>query len=253
VVVDHGSTDGTTAIIRENFPQVVILQGNASMWWTAATNLGVEYALNQQAAYIVTLNNDLEVGREYLSSLLKAASLHPKTIVGSVSVDIADPHKVIFAGTSYNPWTARYKSRVDLSVSYPDLRQMYKTISTDLLPGRGTLIPVKAFLDMGLFDEQNFPHYAADEDFSLRARKHGYSLLMSTEALVHSYVAETGLASERLSLPYLIKIFTAVKSPRNLKIRWRWALKHSRTPAPVYFLIDFARMVAGLIFHTKTV
>ncbi|MFW0716672.1 glycosyltransferase family 2 protein [Pedobacter sp. N23S346] len=248
VVVDHGSTDGTAAIIKENFPQVIVLQGNENMWWTAATNLGVKYALSQQAAYILTLNNDLEVCWDYISSLLKVASIHPKTIIGSISVDIADLQKVIFAGTSYNLWTASYKSKVNLSLRYDDLRQAYQTIKTDLLPGRGTLIPAEVFYDIGLFDQKNFPHYAADEDFSLRARKHGYSLIISTEALVYSYVQETGLAFERFSLPYLIKIFSSIKSPRNLKIRWRWALRHSKTPAPLYFMIDFARMVAGIVF-----
>lgn len=249
VVVDHGSTDGTAAFISENFPQVVVLHGDESMWWTAATNAGLKYALSQDAAYILTLNNDLEVRPDYISSILKVASLHPKTIVGSISVDIGDHQRVIFAGTDYNLWTAGYRSPVNLSLPYDDLRAAHETIQTDLLPGRGTLIPAEVFTAIGLFDEKNFPHYAADEDLSLRARKYGYSLMISVNSLVYSHVRQTGLAPERFSFPYLIRIFSSIKSPRNLKIRWRWALKHARTPAPVYFVIDFARMVAGTIFQ----
>jgi len=41
VVIDDGSTDGTAALLAEEFPEVHVIQGDGNLWWTAATNLGV--------------------------------------------------------------------------------------------------------------------------------------------------------------------------------------------------------------------
>ena len=44
-------------------------------------------------------------------------------------------------------------------------------VQSDLLTGRGTLIPITAFKTYGVYDAGRFPHYAADEDFSLTCKK----------------------------------------------------------------------------------
>jgi len=45
VVCDHGSTDGTSVAINQQFPEVIIIQGDNSLWWTAAINRSVAYVL----------------------------------------------------------------------------------------------------------------------------------------------------------------------------------------------------------------
>ncbi len=247
VVIDHGSTDGTATYIEAHFPEVVLLKGDESMWWTAATNLGLRYALEQGADYILTLNNDLVVRNNYLQELMKVMQDRKDLIVGSVSVDISNPEKVAYAGTRWNPWLAKYNQAVSTELPYSALLAKGELINTDLLPGRGVLIPAAVFQAIGLFDEERFPHYAADEDFSLRAKKKGYRLVVHPGAVVLSHVAETGIRKEKLSWSYLVRSFSSVKSPKNLKIRWRWAVRHARTPAPFYFLIDVARLVKGTI------
>ncbi len=244
VVVDHGSTDATSQNIAADFPDVVVVQGNDRMWWTSATNAGVRYALEKKADYILTLNNDLVVGNDYIGNLLLAARANPRSIIGSVSLDIDQPEKVIFSGIDWSDWNTRYRSAVDLSKPYTFLKDQYINVSSDLLPGRGTLIPADAFREAGLFDEVNFPHYMADEDFSLRARKRGYSLMVNTSCVVLSHVGATGLNGDqkkKKGLGQLKTDLTSIKSPSKLSVRWQWAIKHSRVPI-LYFLIDFGKV-----------
>lgn len=249
VLVDHGSTDGTSAYIQKHFPEVVLLQGDESMWWTAATNLGLRYALDQGADYILTLNNDLIVKKDYLTELMDMMDGRQNLVIGSASVDIANPEKVAYAGTRWNPWLAKYSHAANLELPYSTLVAKEELIDTDLLPGRGTLVPAAAFRAAGLYDEKNFPHYAADEDFSLRARKQGYQLAVYPKAVVLSHVAATGIGKEKLSWSYLKRSFSSIKSPKNLKIRWRWALRHARTPAPFYFMMDVARLLKSTLIQ----
>ena len=87
----------------------------------------------------------------------------------------------------------------------------------------------------------------ADEDFSLRAKAAGYELLLATKAAVCNHVAATGLAQRKRNLRYYLDVFTSIKSPVNSKYRWNWAKRHATVFPPLYFTIDFARIVNSLV------
>ena len=72
VVVDDGSTDGTSGLVSQEYPEVTVLKGKGELWWTGATNLGVRYALQDCRGddYILTLNNDTFLPPEYLETMI---------------------------------------------------------------------------------------------------------------------------------------------------------------------------------------
>jgi hypothetical protein len=179
-----------------------------------------------------------------LNELLK---IHPHSLIGSTSVDKKNPEIVIFRGVKWNKWTAGYHSFAKMQKIPKDYIQS-EFYYTDLLPGRGTLVPVSAFKEIGLFDVVNFPHYGSDEDFSLRCKKKGYNLLVSKKAIVHSVVEATGLTKIRNQgkVKYLNEIFSSIKSPLNLKRRWLWAKLHSPFPL-LYFILDVVRIIISQI------
>lgn len=254
IVVDHGSTDGTSEIIGMDFPEVVLLKGNESMWWTAATNMGVKKALELSTSitdFVLTLNNDLEVNNNYLEELLKVYEINKPCLVGSTSVDINDTNKISVIGYSWNKYTAKYKPSLYSYVPYNEIVGKFQMLDTDLLSGRGTLIPINIFEYIGLFDEINFPHYAADEDFTLRCKKAGYSLCYATKAVVKSHVTATGINSKfnTLTILQFFNSFRSIRSAINLKTRYRWAIKNTSLPY-IYFLFDIAR-ICGSYIKTK--
>lgn len=249
VVVDHGSTDETSLQLKIEFPNVIVLKGDANMWWTAATNLGVKYAIKENCSNVLCLNNDLKVNSTYIQSLIELSVTQPHCLIGSTAVDIKNNKNVIFKGIKWNKWNASYQSLANFK-SIPKAYEQTDFYYSDLLPGRGTLIPVSAFKEVGLFDEVNFPHYGSDEDFSLRCKKKGYSLIVSKNAIVLSVVEATGLTKIRSQskAKYLNEIFTSIKSPLNLKRRWLWAKRHSPFPL-IYFICDFIRIIKSQIKH----
>ena len=213
------------------------------MWWTAATNIGVKYSLNENANYVLTLNNDLIVNPDYLQNIFDASVQRTNSIIGSISVDKNNQKRIVYTGTKWNKWTAKYRPSVEMK-KFQEYSILNKFITSNLLPGRGTLIPIKAFKDAGLFDEKNFPHYLADEEFSLRCSKLGYELIIPTNTIVYSQVEATGLKNIHNSknIKYFKDLFTSIRSPLNLKYRWRWAAKCAPFP-PIYFFIDFCRII----------
>lgn len=249
IIVDDGSTDNTAAWLMEHYSDVLVLKGDGNLWWTGATNLGVQKAMelsDNDNDFILTLNNDLEVKSDYLQQLVTVASEHPKALVGSVSVDFERPDIVHFAGTKWNSATAKYRPVFQNQLNYRELVDAHPVVHTDLLPGRGVLVPISIFRKIGFYDQVAFPHYMADEDFSLRAKRHHYELLIATKAVVYNHVNETGLKKQSKNLKYYRDVFTSIKSPVNFTNRWNWARKHGQVPA-VYFIIDIARILKGVL------
>ncbi|MVM30443.1 glycosyltransferase [Spirosoma sp. HMF4905] len=254
IVVDDGSTDGTDIMINQEFPDVVVLRGDGNLWWTEATNWGIRYAQKHQdkraGNFILTLNDDTRVGPDYLQTMIEAYREHKPCLVGSVSVNSENPEKLEYAGSSFELYTAGGRHLAeDYNYSYQELVRQKTYVESESLPGRGTLIPLDTFDHIGLYDSKRFVHYMSDIEFSVRARKAGYRLIVNVPSLVYEYTEATGIQVERkITLREFIKGFTSIKSPTNLKVRYNFAIVHSKTKF-IYFCCDVGRICAGFLLR----
>ena len=115
-------------------------------------------------------------------------------------------------------------------------------------PGRGTLIPLQAFSDLGLYDEKHLPHYGADYDFTYRARRAGYRILISYRARVFSHIDATGMTIMRREFNYkgFMRYLTDMKSPANLSARWWLAVNNCpRLLLPSFLMLDLLFVVGS--------
>src|SRR3954451_16366512 len=77
VLVDHGSTDGTVAFVRERFPKVRVLeQGNKGLG--AGLNAGMRAA---PARYHLLINADAWLTPGAVDALVRFAGEHPRAAV----------------------------------------------------------------------------------------------------------------------------------------------------------------------------
>jgi len=225
IIVDHGSTDGSSSFIKSNYPEVLIIQGYINMWWTAATNLGILNGIELGASYILTLNNDVLLPSNYLQALVDAANqAPPHSLIGSSGID-SETKEVIFRGVKGNWLTLN-------TIYFADkikVRPENGLILVDNFPGRGLLIPKIVFDKIGLFDERKFPHYYADDDFTLRATKAGFKVFCSWDAKLITYSHASG-ASEIKKSKGLYGLFlhlTSIKGAGNLNDFILYSIRHS--------------------------
>jgi GT2 family glycosyltransferase len=184
-LVDDGSTDSTAAWVRANYPDVVILSGDGNLWWTAATNLGVRRALEEDFDYVLTINNDSIVSPDFLSHLVSTAIRHPSTIVGSCLCRFNEPGTVWCIG-GFVVWSRGLLfSLLQPGRSLLEVRQTQQNpFKVQLLTGCSTLIPAQCFRDTGLYDERWFPQYHADSEFVMRTAAKGYSAVVELQSVV---------------------------------------------------------------------
>ena len=245
VLVDDGSTDGTSDYVKENYPDVSILNGDGNLWWAGATNLGVRYslALCQNDDYVLTLNNDTVLPPGYLEAMISLAKQAPDALIGSIARDHDRSDVCIDEGISIDWLSAKYNKIKNMQGNRP---ASFYTVSA--LPGRGTLIPVAVFRQIGVYDDTNFPHYAADYDFSLRASKFGYDLLLHPDCFLYSKTNLTGISNihNKISFAAWVKSFNSLKSPNNLTIRFRFGFRHAPLLyRPIFLASDMVRVVLG--------
>lgn len=211
VLVDDGSTDNTETEVRERFPDTVILRGDGNLWWTGANVLGVDYILKKAGDddFILLLNNDLIVEEDYVETLLNASVSQDRAIVGSTLVDHDNPDSIESG--------IRFDKRLNLLVTR-DRNAIENTefdMNVDALPGRGTLVPIEVFRNIGNFNVKELPHYGADYEFAVRAKRAGYKLIVSHRARVFANLAITGLEVPKKRIITLKECFNLLFSKKS--------------------------------------
>ena len=250
IVCDSGSVDGTLEAIRQYYPDVLVVQGDESDWWTASTNRGIRVAIEKGCDFILTFNDDNLATPGIFSKLLKTAKTYPDSIVSSIIFYSESTEKILFAGRRRSKLTDRFihmNHNDNIHCLDGGIREV------DLLHGMCTLFPVSVFQSVGFFDETYFPHLFADDDLILKAKKKGFKLLVDLDAAVFNDHTKKGLTpyERRLGPADIVRLIITRKSIFQLSARSRFFWRHRRSV--ITFLItmisDYSRLTGVILLR----
>ncbi|NKQ39271.1 MAG: glycosyltransferase family 2 protein [Methanosarcinales archaeon] len=181
VLVDNDSSDDSIAFVKINYQSIKIIQNNKNYGYAKGNNIGFQ---STSGKYIVVLNPDTVVEKNWLLELVKTMEENPKTGVCQSKILLYDNSNAINTdGNMINflgfGWAGNHTKK-DLhetkikSVSYPS--------GCSMILRRSTLDEV------GLFDEDLFM-YHDDLDLGIRMRLMGYDVLCNPKSVAyHKYI-----------------------------------------------------------------
>lgn len=211
IVVDDGSMDGTEASVKSAFPNIAVLRGDGNLWWTGGNELGLQHIARTARPndFVLLLNNDLVVRSDYIEKLVRTSLANGRALVGSTLIDINDP--------SWVEGAIRVDSRLRLTVNRNkdiiDAAQWDNNV--DVLSGRGTLVPIEVFHHLGGFNKEKLPHYGADYEFTTRAKRAGYRLVVCHEAKVYAKLDITGFEVPKGRILSVRECWNLLFSPKS--------------------------------------
>lgn len=249
VIVDDGSTDGSSEFIADTYPDYSLVVGDGSLWWTGAVNAGIKHCLDRMEGLkgIILQNDDIRIEKDWLYNLLRASDDNPNSLIGCATSIHDESHLIEYGGRTVNHWFAK-ESKINHRAERSQFSSGHVEPSFDLY-GRGLYIPVEVFNEIGLFDQNSFKH-RGDMDIPLRAKHKGYQLLVSYDAIVYELPQLTfGLdVKKKIDFKEAYQLLTDFRSSSNFGFIYSYSKIATRNP------LQFAVFLfSSTFFHLRRV
>lgn len=188
IVVDNGSVRDEASLLREEFPEIIVLRSETNLGFAGANNLGLDLA---RGAFILFQNNDTYWANDSLGALLSLLENDPAAAGVSPKIIFAASGRLIqFAG--YTPLSRISLRNRLIGYGEVDAGQHDGVRETPYLHGAAMLVKRSVIDEVGKMPELYFLYYE-ELDWSTRITRAGYRLYYSSEALVfHKESRSTG-------------------------------------------------------------
>lgn len=221
VVVDNASSDDTSVFIKKNFSHIHLIESNENLGFGRANNLGIRFALDHGADFVLLLNQD--------------AWIEPNTIEGLMAIAHAHPEFGILSPIHMNV----DKSRIEhlLLRRLDDCRTTDPALFDDLFFGRVSdvyetkyvnaaswFLSRKTLETIGGFDPIFF-HYGEDDNYLHRTRYHGLKVGVCPQIrVVHDNDRPRPLYDSREHEVLMLIEYTNVNKTHNISrdMRQHW-------------------------------
>lgn len=218
VVVDNASRDGSVETLKEVLEKDKsyehLIEAEENLGFSTGVNMGIDYAMTQEADHIWVLNNDTTVEPTALNHLVERSE---KTGTMSGSILLYPDKSYQQAGTEINWKTGSAKG-------IPET-ELEDGMDLECMTGASMLIPRRIIQQIGKFDESYFLYFE-DGEYSLRAGEAGFIPTLAARSRVyHKQGASTGKNNPMVKYYY---------QRNRLKLLFRYAFGFERLTIFVY-------------------
>jgi len=192
ILIDNGSTDGSQEWVKQNFPQVQLIENNQNKGYAGGCNQGIRIS---KCPLVLLLNNDTEMPQNFLEELYESiktdqtiAAVQPKIL------SIQNHSRFDYSGAAggeldifgYPFARGRIFDRVEEDLKqYDDFEQQVFWTS-----GCALLLRKDVVDKIGYLDEDFFAHQE-EIDWNWRAQLAGYKNIVTTNTYIFHYSGYT--------------------------------------------------------------
>lgn len=180
-VVDNASENDESARLKEEFPEIIVLQNESNLGFAGGNNAGIRKALEEGFSQVLLLNNDTIVKPDFLEEMMIRFKSDP-------SIGVVQP-AIFFIENKDQIWSAggKWNSFLGRAITLGDRKYKaefsFEDKSLDWATGCCLLISREALLEAGLLDESYFAYFE-DVEWSLRFREKGFKIELASKAII---------------------------------------------------------------------
>ncbi|PBI84133.1 N-acetylglucosaminyl-diphospho-decaprenol L-rhamnosyltransferase [Flavobacterium sp. ACN2] len=171
IVVDNKSTDGSPAIIKNDFPEVKLIEEKENKGFGNGNNIGIKKAFNEGADYFFLLNQDAWIEPNTIANLIIAHQKEPQ-------FGIVSPMHLNGKGDALDYKFSLYINPSSCKNIYSDiyLKKIKNSIyEVDFVNAAAWLISRNCIEKVGGFNPSFF-HYGEDDNYIQRIKFHSFKL-----------------------------------------------------------------------------
>lgn len=183
VVIDDGSHDGSFEMIKDLIPGAIQIRGNGNWWWGGSLQQGYLW-LRRNANpddFLLIINDDCVIDEKFLSTGIEILLNNPKSLLLAEAYSM-QTDKLVDKGVVFD-----FKN---FSLHTPSAEEKINCLST-----RGLFLRVSDLLELRGFRNRLLPHYYSDYEFTMRAGRNGFNLMVSDKLKLWMNEATTGIDS----------------------------------------------------------
>ncbi|MDG1792637.1 MAG: glycosyltransferase family 2 protein, partial [Flavobacteriaceae bacterium] len=177
ILVDNESNEINLNILLNDFNNLKVIKNKSNLGFGVANNQAINYVLDENFDYVMLLNNDTEVDKNFISPLIN--NIEKNNSIGGVQPLIMNYNNrdlIWSAGGYINKFFGNTTTNKSLG----------KKLNLDWITGCCMLLKTEVIKKTKLLDENFFAYYE-DVDWSIRIKDLGYTLELVDKSLVYHH------------------------------------------------------------------
>lgn len=203
IIVDNASKDGSVKILKNNLNDCIILESKDNLGFSGGNNLAIKYALNNNADYVMLLNNDTLVEEYFLINMLNSFNQSSEIALVGCKIMYYPQTNIIWYGGGEINWF-KFDNK-HIGANEIDNGQCDTQKEIDFITGCCMLIKSDIFKKTGLLSEEYFMYFE-DMDFCVKTKECGYKMWYNPKAIIyHKIGASNGGKDSLFSIEWCTK------------------------------------------------
>lgn len=243
VVVDNKSSDEDKLKLKEADVKFHLIESNENLGFAGGNNIGIKYAIDNNADFVLLLNNDTLVHKDFLNELMKYTEINVG-VIGPKILYYPEVSKIWFAGGMIN-WFKFIGQH--FGEKQEDNGQFNTLKEVDFVTGCCMLIDSNVFKKVGLLPEGYFMYFE-DVDFCVKVKDAGYKLIYNPNSEIYHKVSISSGGEES---PFILKYSNRNRLKFMKKYKHKVSFIMYMLSITYFYITRFIKIIKYMIRYKK--